>query len=331
MSIISFENADNIASRFLYLLSKHNITPPHNSALESELLSLTQLLDIYRCPDLVNEYDNSEDVLRNAAGIYDLAAKVLAIETLPEFEMFLPHLRLISEKKIKIASIRQNSSGNIQDDTARKFAELYIGCLAIHFGTNIDIDSPTSSNGCNPDVMFTTQFENTDKPPITWALAIKTISTQNGQTIFERIKEATEQINHPRCNADKGLVIINVKDALDHHSLWNEKFQNEEDGCLSLKGKIENLIKKANENRPLDEWKEIFKGKAVCPILFMGQSLIKIPTITSENTPTIIRMFVEYNAEQSCDDEGITVANYLNHYMQSINLGIPGDSSHQPS
>ena len=52
-----------------------------------------------------------------------------------------------------------------------------------------------------------------------WALAIKTISSRSGQTIFERIADGAEQIDRKACIADIGIVIINAKSAIDHEAL----------------------------------------------------------------------------------------------------------------
>ncbi|MFI7720512.1 hypothetical protein ACIAM6_19310, partial [Acinetobacter baumannii] len=79
-------------------------------------------------------------------------------------------------------------------------AELYVGCLAAHVGTNVILDHPTASRGDNPDIIFTVE-ETTTAVPRQWALAIKSISSRSGQTIFERIKEGARQIDDDKCPA----------------------------------------------------------------------------------------------------------------------------------
>jgi hypothetical protein len=129
MTLVPFADADDIGNRFLLLLSKHNIQPPPGSPFEDELLSLTQLIEVMKNPGLA-QGAKQVTLLRAAAGLHDFAAKVLSVEPLAEFTGFLPHLRLVAQTKMAPASLSQNMSSPYNDDTARKMAELYVGCLA---------------------------------------------------------------------------------------------------------------------------------------------------------------------------------------------------------
>ena len=177
MSFVAFTNANSIGDRFLALLSNHGIQPPLGSSLEDELLSLTQLIEVMKNPSLA-QGGNEVTILRAAAGLHDFAAKVLSVEPLREFTTFLPHLRLIAATKVAAASLAQNTPGAQNDDTARKMAELYMGCLAAHVGTQVVLDSPTNAKGDNPDVIFTVEECFVVKRPQRRALAIKTISSR---------------------------------------------------------------------------------------------------------------------------------------------------------
>lgn len=154
MTFVAFQDADNIADRFLILLSKLCIHPPSGSFVEDELLSLTQFIEVMRSPNLA-QGTNQVAVLRTAAGLHDLAAKVLSVEPIAAFATFVPHSHLIAETKVRAASLGQNAASGVFDDTARKMAELYVGCLAAHVGTEVVLDSPTNAKGDNPDVIFT--------------------------------------------------------------------------------------------------------------------------------------------------------------------------------
>ena len=107
MSLVPFQAADDIGDRFLSLLQRNGIQPPIGSSLEDELLSLTQLVAVMKDPSLTSG-PGQVDILRSAAGLHDLVAKVLTVEPLPEFSTFLPHLRLIGETKVRAASLAQN-------------------------------------------------------------------------------------------------------------------------------------------------------------------------------------------------------------------------------
>ena len=325
MSFIPFQDADDIGDHFLALLSKHNIAPPAGSSFEDELLSLTQLVEVMKNPNLA-QGPKQVTLLRAAAGFHDFAAKVLSVAPLPEFTNFLPHLRLIAQTKIAPASLSQNVSSPYNDDTARKMAELYIGCLAAHVGTQVDLDSPTAAKGDNPDVIFTATPTGCNLPqqPERWALAIKTIGTSQGQTIFERIKEGAEQIDDPKCLAQKGMVVINAKNALDHDALWSGTFSNLQAAMDALGNQLDQLACNANTNRPQSEWDAIFLGKVERPVLFLGQSLVSLPTAAGARTPTALKMLKTYGANGGLDPTARGLAHYLNHFMQTILLGIPG-------
>jgi hypothetical protein len=297
--------------------------------LEDELLSLTQLIEVMKSPNTVASRTDQIEILRSAAGLHDLAAKVLSVEPLSDFGTFLPHLTLIGSRKVKTASIAQNAASGPDDDTARKFAELYVGCLAAHVGTDVALDSPTNAKGDNPDVMFS--LEPTDAPKQRWAIAIKTISSRHGQTIFERIAEGVAQIDHPRCVADRGLVLINAKSALDHDALWAADFPDLPSARTALLTQLQQLIDNAGRDRPQAEWDALFSGKVDRPVLFMGQSLVRVPTPASPQTPTALKALIAFGANGVVNPIARGLAIALNEYMQRIVFGIPGGPNRQPT
>lgn len=107
-------------------------------------MSLTQLVEVLKNPAMAAG-KNESDILCSAAGIHDLAAKVLSVEALREFPTVLPHLNLIGPARLRVASLVQNRSSGPGDDTARKTAELYVGCLAMHAGRDVTLDSPSNN------------------------------------------------------------------------------------------------------------------------------------------------------------------------------------------
>lgn len=331
MTFVPFQDANNVGNRFIELLSKYGIQPPNKSPFEDELLSLNQIIEVMKNPSIADG-KNQITLLRAAAGLHDFAAKVLSVENLPEFVAFLPHLQLIAQSKTATASLSQNMASGYNDDTARKMAELYIGCLAAHIGSDVELDSPTSAKGDNPDVIFTVTPMLSDIPMSEkWALAVKTIGTKQGQTIFERIKEGGKQIDDPKCLAQKGMVVINAKNAIDHDALSNEKFLSLEDAIEALGDQLDTLADNANNQRPQSEWDEIFSKKVKRPILLLGQSLVYLPTSASDKTPTALKVLKAYNANNTPDPIAFGLANHLNNYMQTILIGKPSTAESQPS
>ena len=329
MTFVPFADADSIGDRFLALLDKYAIKPPPGSSFEDELLSLTQLIEAMKNPNLV-QGANQVIVLRAAAGLHDFAAKVLSVEPIPEFSTFIPHLRLIAETKVAAASLAQNTASAYNDDTARKLAELYMGCLAAHFGTQVVLDSPTNPKGDNPDVIFTVEECELVKRPERWALAIKTIGSRQGQTIFDRIAEAAHQIDDPKCPADRGIVVINTKNALNHDMLWNTSFSDLKSAMDALAAQLDGIGDSANAGRDQSEWDALFYAKVARPVLFLGQSLVRIPTSAGQQTPTPLKMLRGYGANGTLDPVAHGLADRLNHFMQTVLLGIPGAPGQWP-
>lgn len=325
MPFVSFSDADAIADRFLELLNRHDIRPPPKSEMENELLSLTELIEITRNPNLA-QGPHKLETLRLAAGLHDLAAKILAVENIEEFDQFTPHLKLIAEAKYRSSApptLLQNASSTAPNDTNRKISELYVACLATLIGLDIALDSPTAAKGDNPDVMFTV-LDGAGTQPRRWALAIKSISGQSGQTFFERIEGAAAQIDAPACQADHGMVVLIVKDVLKHDELWNTDFADEGEAVAALGGQLEALMAKANADRPQAEWDALFTGKVVRPILLIGQTVVRLPTAAGPDTPTPLKMMQMYGAQGSLDPVGHGIAYQLNKAMQQTLLGQTG-------
>jgi hypothetical protein len=333
MALISFATANQIGDRFLDLLSRLGIDPPAGSGIESELLSITELFEVANNPELVQDEARRAWILRTAVGIQDLAAKVLAVESLHEFPNFLDHLKLISDTKYPVASLAQNAASRYDDDTARKIAEFYLGCLAASVGTNVRLDHPSNAVGDNPDVIVDVEEAG---PPVrkrAWALAIKTISSTKGQTIYERIKDGAEQIDREACKADVGIVIINTKSAIDHEAMWSPatSFTNEVEAIDALGNQVRALVEAADKERPTAEWDRLFTGRTVRPVLFMAHSIARVPTLLSSETAMPIKLFMPFDASGSADQVAHNLADVLNDYMQKIRLGIPGKEGQEPT
>ncbi len=160
--------------------------------------------------------------------------------------------------------------------------------------------------------------------PRRWTLAIKSISSQSGQTFFQRIEEAAAQIDAPACQADHGMVVLIVKGALRHDELWNTDFADEGEAVAALGGQLEALMAKADADRPQAEWDALFTGKVVRPILLIGQTVVRLPTAAGPDTPTPLKMMQMYGAQGSLDPVGHGIAYQLNKAMQQTLLGQPG-------
>lgn len=314
----SFELAESIVDRFRELLHKNNINPPVRSGIEDELLAPYEVLQRSKNLSCIAA---RPDLLAEAAGMFDLAAKVLAIETQPEFSSFVPHLALFASVH-PLASSVQTTPGERTDDVHRKLVELYLGSLAVHVGHRVELDHPTASRGDNPDVLF--DFCPVEGNTKRWALAIKTISTKAGQTIFDRINEAAKQINAKACPAERGIVVINMQGSLDHSALRERFFVSAEEAMNELSRQMQSLADSANTNRIYSDWDEVLNEKVSPIILLMGHAYVHVKTVFSPETPTVIKRLIAWNPTQREDQEATCICFGLNEFMQRIQRGVPG-------
>lgn len=327
MTLVPFVEADEIGNRFLALLSRLDINPPPQSALEDELLSLTDLIDVMKNPNGATGARQVE-VLRQAAGFHDFAAKTLSAEGLPEFGAFEPHLRLLGGKAQGFSTLIQNSKAMRPNDANRKLTELYVASLAIHLAREIELDSPEAAKGDNPDILF--RYCGDPEERRWWALALKSVSGDSGQTYFERIKEAAAQIDADACPADIGMVVLNVKDTLDHDVLWETTHPTLDGAVKALHAQIHDRIQRAEFDRPKQEWDALFSGKVVRPILFMAHTLVRVKSPLSQEIPTAIKAMVAYCGNGEPHPLGHEIAVGLNHMMQVLLEGAPGGSGSLP-
>jgi hypothetical protein len=315
MAVVAFSDANRISDAFLALLADQGITPAMGGKLEDEFLSLTQLLELVKNPKQAAGLANESQIIRAAAGVHDFAAKVLAARKAPEFSQFDEHLKLIATRKLK-TTLSQTGENDPTDDAARKLVELYVACLAVHCGEGIRLDHPANSKGDNPDILLSYG----DK---IWALAIKTPSSRQGQTLFENIQKAGEQIE--RSSANKGLVVLNVKNIIDHEALWQASFASLDDALATLRAEMVKVCEAADKDRPASDWNAIFAGKkTVLPVLLIGQSVVLLPTANSTQTPTPLKMMLACGFDRPLDQDGAELASCLTHWMQIILRGEPG-------
>lgn len=322
--ISTFPEAAQVTDRLIDLLAQHGVTPPVASRVEGELLSPLEVMERART---TRPQDISIELLAAAGGMYDLAAKLLSIAGEPEFATFTPHLKLFAKPALYTSSI-QSKAGDPRDDAGRKLAELYVGALAVHFAHNVALDHPEASKGDNPDVMFTTEDNSGTK--IRWAVAIKSIASRSGQTIFENVLKASKQINAETCPAERGIVFIAARGSIDHASLWATPFPTVDSAIAALRAELRGLAALADEDRAEEDWHEAFSGKTSPLFLLSGQAVVQVVTEAGP-VPTILKMVLEHNPLGRSDANALQVAVNLNHFMQTVVKGIPGSHGQLPS
>lgn len=323
MTISSFSNAAEVTDRLIDLLAEKGVTPVTTTRAEQQLLSPLDAMERARREGPQNI---PVELLAAAGGMYDLAAKLVSIAGQPEFSTFLPHLRLFANPA-PYTSLIQSMEGDPRDDAGRKLTELYVGALAVNFAHDVQLDDPEASRGDNPDVMFTTKDKQDRETR--WAIAIKSIASRSGQTIFENVLKASKQINAASCRADRGIVLIAARGSIDHRLLWSTLFPTVEAAIDALRVELNELAKLADLNRAEDEWQQALFGKTSPIFLFYGQAVVQVETVYGP-VPTILKMLLVHNPLERSDDDAMMVANHLNHSMQSVVRGIPGSQGNLP-
>ena len=224
---------------------------------------------------------------------------------------------LIASKKLLIDGIISNLSGTFDTVNTK------VGEIAGEVGM-----TPAGWNGGIFNMIR--GLSETVIVPIAGIILTIGMAVDANVIIFERIKEAAEQIDAPKCLAERGMVVINAKSALDHDALWNPAFADLGSAMKALSDQLDWLIDSAKKDRPQIEWDDLFTRKVVRPVLFLGQSLVRLPTHAGSHTPTSLKMLKAYGANGSLDPVGRELAHQMNHWMQTILLGIPGGAGYPP-
>ncbi|TQN55375.1 hypothetical protein FLX27_29890 [Agrobacterium tumefaciens] len=306
MSDVTFLAAGERVDQFVALLDEIGHPILQQSNTENDALAASEIIDIWKGRTPYPE--DPRPVVRAALGFVDLAGKVMSTENSSDFDKLRAHLALLSG-----GSTLQNTASNVLDDVANKMIELYVACLAIRAGfSNVDVDHPVSASGTNPDVMFDFRGKR-------WAIALKTLHSVNPQTIFDNVAKASNQIQASA--ADRGVVMLNVKNVLQHDDLWPEPDMPQlEDTAKAALGSQIISIARGLDTFTEDDWAGVFgkSRKAVAPILFVGQSAFSVIPKYQASGPRFTPLKMIYPYPEYLDDEhgAIKLANELNHQMQ---------------
>ncbi|HOZ05337.1 MAG TPA: hypothetical protein PLS60_08105, partial [Arenimonas sp.] len=197
------------------------------------------------------------------------------------------------------------------------------------FGHKVELDDPVRSKGNNPDVMF--EIEAEDQPTSRWALAIKTVSTTSGQTLFENIQKAAKQIDAEACPADRGIVVINLKNSIQHKLLWDITYTSLEEADAALRTRMRALIDSSETDRLLSDWEAVFAKRTSPLVFFYCQAVVRLRPPGGQDVAMILKVAEVFNPLGREDDMAKHIAYYLNHFMQVILDGVPGAPGQAPS
>lgn len=319
-NLTSFQEIENLVHKFESILNRLNIRIAPGSTIEQLCLNLVDLSRKQREPGTL---DNMRDIridYRPAFGVLDLMRKIVRLENNPSISAFHEHLELLNQ-----GTVAQNIVART-DHNSSKIFELLIGLIAASVGSNVKMDHPSKSKGDNPDVLVTLNG-------VRWGFACKMLFGNSPLTLYERLEEGIEQIEHSE--AEKGCVVFNLKNKIDHDLTWplmNEvEFRNggvepqfgswrcKEDALkrLLMLGENErNSLLAINSN---EKTKALFIGKKTIPsaLLFL-QTTTAVQT--GEDTPrpimTNLGVFMLMNLF-SVSDSDMSTLDLLNTAMHN--------------
>jgi hypothetical protein len=204
--LIQLEDALKLADRFEELLEAKGISVPAHASTGADMLPLWHVLKRLR-----EGFTGIPDDLRTeyAAGIavHDLAAKILAIEGHVNFDMLVPHLRMLTQGAVHLT---QEPPGNA--DVYNKLIEIYWASLLMANNVDVELDHPTHSTGDNPDVIAL------DRGKPARAYAFKTVRSPHTQSLIDHLIKGVDQIE--RSMANEGVVAFQLTPRILKADLW---------------------------------------------------------------------------------------------------------------
>ena len=333
MSLVKVETAAKPVERLLQILDEIGTPAKAGSGVETGWLSLREILS-----ELANIGGaTAEDVpIRRiaAAGTHDLAAKVSAVwdrhaEVRP---MITPHLKLLATTKyVTLNAFNPRYEGTrdalIEHGDADKVIELYWGCLCVLAGLKVELDDPVaSSDGKNPDVLATASDGTV------WGFAIKTLTLPNRpenipKNLRSNIEKGLTQITSSR--ADKGFVVVNVKNVLNHEMLLEHGPYHElQEAQSRLRKQLDPVFEAFYRDEVSDIRDSIETNPRLAPLfaVIAHSAILAYPPNFPRYTWTELRtMFGKFlpSPDQpspgSFGAEAFCLADKLNHIVQTLN------------
>jgi hypothetical protein len=142
-------------------------------------------------------------------GLADLVVKTRAVTKHPEFSKLCKHFQLL----LKQGGLLQNTATEFNEDATNKVFELQTALSVLQVGTNIELEDSKNNKGVrNPDILV-------DLNGMRWGLACKVLNTKKTKSYYDRVEEGIKQIDKAN-SAQRGFVIVNLKNVLDSERLW---------------------------------------------------------------------------------------------------------------
>lgn len=298
MTYVPATEAAEKAVRLLDIFSQIGCKSVPLEGIEAGVLSLWEVLENLASPGDPNDPAIADRHVAGA-GVHDLAAKVVTVwDTIPATRPVLePHIKLLSETVYtgqNVANARWDKRDGVarEQGSADKVIELYWACLCILADMSVELDDPyTSSGGRNPDVIATAADGTR------WAFAIKTLSEVSSpataaKNLVENIKKASNQIDRTDC--DKGMVVVNMKNVLDHPRLRSTgAFPNWQVAQWAISAQIGNILQPFYTNEAIElEQRFLHRGKVAPIVALVAHSTALVYTPRQNQMFTELRTMI---------------------------------------
>jgi hypothetical protein len=181
---------------------------PPGSEIERAALAALKMLESFKLKIAQDAEQDDRNEWRRAVALGDMLRKVLNVAKHPSFDQLWPHVMLL----LGNSNIALNVWNPKEDSEANKIFELYIALVLARLSSVLHLDHPLqSSGGRNPDVIA--RIDNSR-----WAFSCKVMHSASPKSFLDRLREGIDQIK--RADADKGVVVISLKNLLPHDHYW---------------------------------------------------------------------------------------------------------------
>ena len=189
------------------ILKASGIAVPAKSPFEEAALTLVEWDEVQTGRANFDNQNDHREQWRRALSLADFAEKIILVRSHADFSQLLPHLRLMAGT----FDLSQFSATSPQNQANNKLFELYTAAMGLHVMSHCEVDDPTQSNGANPDVLG-------DFHGRRWAIACKAMHSRSAKSFRDRVVEGVAQIEASA--ADRGIVLVNMKNTVDHDKMW---------------------------------------------------------------------------------------------------------------
>lgn len=174
----------------------------------------------FKSGDATSVWPKFRDDLQRSIGALNLIQLILSQAEHPNFDVLVPHLRLLSN-----GAISQTKSAPSTDSISNKIFELRLALSCLRIGSELSLDDPIkSSGGKNPDIMCRLRDNKI------WGFACKVIHGDAPMSFFHLFESGVAQIE--KSQAEIGLVIVSMKNRIPHEEIFPELGQTNGEGVI---------------------------------------------------------------------------------------------------